>query len=34
MPGKKTKKTLACVFASANVLGTWGRDNRPVLIYR
>ena len=33
-PGKKTKKTLACIFAGANVLGTWKRDNYPVLIYR
>ena len=33
-PGKKTKKTLACVFAGANVLGTGKRDNRLVLIYR
>ena len=33
-PGKKTKKTLACVFAGANVLGMQKRDNRPILIYR
>ena len=32
-PGKKTKKTLACVVAGANVLGTRKRDNRSVLIY-
>ena len=32
-PGKKTKKTLACVFAGTNVMGTWERGNRPVLIY-
>ena len=32
-PGKKTKNTLACVFAGANVLGTPKRDNRSVLIY-
>ena len=34
LPGKRTKKTLACVFAGANVLGMGKRDNRPVLIYR
>ena len=33
-PGKKTKKTLACVFAGANVLETCERDHHPVLIYR
>ena len=33
LPGKKTTKTLACIFAGANVLGTRKKDNRPVLIY-
>ena len=33
-PGKKTKNTLACVFTVANVLGTWERYHRPLLIYR
>ena len=33
-PGKKTKNTLACVFTVANVLGTWQRYHRPLLIYR
>ena len=33
-PGKKTKNTLACVFTVANVLGTWQRHHRPLLIYR
>ena len=32
LPGKKTKNTLACVFAGANVLGRRGRDHRPVYI--
>ena len=31
---RTTKKTLACVFAGANVLGTEKRDNRLVLLYR
>ena len=33
-PSKKTKNTLACVFTVANVLGTWERYQRPLLIYR
>ena len=33
-PSKKTKNTLACVFTVANVLGTWERYHRPLLIYR
>ena len=33
-PGKKTKNTLACVFTVTNVLGTWERYHRPLLIYR
>ena len=33
-PGKKTKNTLAYVFTVANVLETWERYHRPLLIYR
>ena len=33
-PGKKTNNMLACVFTVANVLGTWERYHRPLLIYR
>ena len=31
---RKAKNTLACVFTVANVLGTWRRYHRPLLIYR